>query len=985
MPRYEIVTDVVERSSPTGWKAALSSALASPKLRRTKTDGGAIIVFSLQPASNGLMRVTPYRIGGLEVLLAPEGEEASPEILADIPYLKGPALAEFVYKLRHELVARPVHAKSSFTGIRNATPEVIAATGVITGLPVHASQDGIMDTLATLLKDSSVFTGSREEPLGDLLHIAEEEGVMALTSEHLDDGVRLTLWITLQDLPFPVSRDTVQVVTRNPLWLLHDNTLFHVHESYGLLDAFLDAGVLFIPPEEVQEFIDDFLAPLSERLSFRGEFRTSGELRVDPIKRLYLVETQDDLQATLFFAYGDYELSYSPTLPPWSLVRGPEGNSLVRVYRQPEVEEATWNALPDYGLKREEPGICLLRRHTYLVDFLLHQLPLLRKAGFEIYGEEAITSTRINRNTPALSLSVSTRIDWFDVRASVRFGDLEVSMNDLRRALRRHEHYIKLADGSIGVLPEEWLMHNRRLIGLTDEMDGGLRVSRHQITLLDQLLEEAEQTRVDRECELRRQRLKNFSSMPLPPMPKGFTGELRPYQYSGYAWLHFLHEHAFGGCLADDMGTGKTIQTLAFLQALHENGDALSADLIVMPRSLLFNWQREAARFAPNLRVLIHADQDRDQSPEIFDQYDLILTTYGVMLRDATLFRQYIFHYIVLDESQAIKNPQSQTAKAARSLCGDHRLVLTGTPVENTTMELWSQFAFLNPGLLGNLEFFRSEFALPIERQQDDRAASDLRKLVFPFLLRRTKEQIASDLPPRTERMLYCEMEPAQRKLYLRTREYYRSLLLGLIEQQGMNKVRMKVLEGLLRLRQICNHPRLVDQNFKGTSAKFEELLTMMETLRAEGHKALIFSQFTQMLHLVRAEMDARKIPYVYLDGHTRDRSTRVDLFQRDAKIPFFLISLRAGGVGLNLTAADYVIHIDPWWNPAVEMQATDRAHRIGQDKPVIVYRLIMKDSVEEKILQLQERKRELVSQLITTDTGLLKSLSKDDVDALFS
>ena len=984
MSRYESTIDVVERVSPTEWKAALSSALGSPKARRTKLDGGAVIVFSLQPSSNGLMRITPYRIGGLEALVAPDGEDAAASEVT-IPYDNGPELAALVYRLRREIVARPVHSKSSFIGIRNATPEVIAATGVITGLPSHASQDGILDTLAPLLKRCPAFTGTREEPIGSLLNLATEEGTLALTSEHLDDGVRLTLWVTLQDLPFPVSRETMQVVTRNPLWMLHDNTLFHIHEAYGLLDAFLDAGVICIPPEEVQEFIDDFLAPLAERLAFRGEFRTSGELQVDPIKRLYLQETEGDLQAILRFAYGDYELSYSPTLPPWSLVRGFEGHSLVRVYRQPEVEEAAWNSMPDYGLKREEPGVCFLRRHTYLVDFLLHQLPLLRKAGYEIFGEEAITSTRINHNAPSLILSVSTRIDWFDVRASVRFGELEVSMNDLRRALRRHEHYLKLADGSIGVLPEEWLAHNRRLIGLTDEMDGGLRVSRHQITLLDQLLEEAEQTRVDRECEQRRQRLKNFSNMPKPALPEGFHGELRPYQYAGYAWLHFLHEHAFGGCLADDMGTGKTIQTLAFLQSLHENGDALSADLIVMPRSLLFNWQREAARFTPNLRVLIHADQDRDQSPEIFDQYDVVLTTYGVMLRDSALFRQYIFHYIILDESQAIKNPQSQTAKAARALCGDHRLVLTGTPVENTTMELWSQFAFLNPGLLGNLEFFRTEFALPIERQQDDRAAADLRTLVAPFLLRRTKEQIASDLPPRTERMLYCDMEPAQRKLYVRSRDYYRSLLLGLIEQQGMNKVRMKMLEGLLRLRQICNHPRLVDPSFKGSSAKFEELLTMLETLRAEGHKALVFSQFTQMLHLVRTEMDARKIPYVYLDGHTRDRSTRVDLFQNNAKIPFFLISLRAGGVGLNLTAADYVIHIDPWWNPAVEMQATDRAHRIGQEKPVIVYRLIMKDSVEEKILQLQERKRELVNQLITTDTGLLKSLSRDDVDVLFS
>ena len=329
------------------------------------------------------------------------------------------------------------------------------------------------------------------------------------------------------------------------------------------------------------------------------------------------------------------------------------------------------------------------------------------------------------------------------------------------------------------------------------------------------------------------------------------------------------------------------------------------------------------------------------------------------MLRDIEILRNYRFHYVLLDESQAIKNPVAQSAKAARLLNADHRLVLTGTPVENSTYELWSQFAFLNPGLLGNMEYFKEEFGTPIEKHGEEQAAQFLRKMVYPFILRRTKDQVAPELPPRTERMLFSDMEPAQRKLYNRTRDYYRGVLLGMIEQEGMNDARMKILEGLLRLRQICNHPKLMDLQFHGESAKFELLIETLETLRAEGHKALVFSQFVEMLKLVRREMDLRHIPYTYLDGQTHNRQERVDTFQNDPKIPFFLISLKAGGVGLNLTAADYVIHIDPWWNPAVEMQATDRTHRIGQEKPVFVYKLIVRDSVEEKILQLQERKRE--------------------------
>jgi non-specific serine/threonine protein kinase len=318
-------------------------------------------------------------------------------------------------------------------------------------------------------------------------------------------------------------------------------------------------------------------------------------------------------------------------------------------------------------------------------------------------------------------------------------------------------------------------------------------------------------------------------------------------------------------------------------------------------------------------------------------------------------------------------------------LDAEHRLVMTGTPVENNTFELWSQFAVLNPGLLGNMDYFKSAFANPIEGRRDEQAAGTLRKLVYPFILRRTKEQVAPELPPRTERILYTDMEAAQKKLYTQTRERYRAELLGLIESEGINDTRFKILEGLLRLRQIAIHPALVDSKFNGEAPKFEILLETLETLQAENHKALVFSQFVEVLKLIRGELDARKIKYVYLDGKTQNRQVRVDQFQNDPDYPFFLISLKAGGVGLNLTAADYVIHLDPWWNPAVEMQASDRTHRIGQKKPVFIYKLITRGSVEEKILELQTRKKVLVKQLITAEASFFKSITKEDVRDLFS
>jgi non-specific serine/threonine protein kinase len=404
-----------------------------------------------------------------------------------------------------------------------------------------------------------------------------------------------------------------------------------------------------------------------------------------------------------------------------------------------------------------------------------------------------------------------------------------------------------------------------------------------------------------------------------------------------------------------------------------------------MPRSLLFNWQREIERFVPSLRVLIHADNARPQDHADFDQYDLVLTTYGVMLRDLELLRNYTFHYVILDEAQVIKNPQTHTARAAGLLRADHRLTLTGTPVENGTGELWSQFHFLNPGLLGSQEYFREEFSTPIEKQGDANAAQFLQRLIYPFILRRTKEQAAPDLPPRSERLVYVDMDAAQRTLYEKTRDLYRERLLGLIGDEGLQRSRMHILEGLLRLRQLCLHPRLVDAEYAGESAKLVQVLDTLETLHAEGHKALIFSQFTSMLAIVRQALDERGIRTAYLDGSTTDRQAQVDAFQQDAALPFFLISLKAGGVGLNLTAADYVLHLDPWWNPAVERQATDRTHRIGQQKPVFVHKFITVDSVEEKIVQLQDRKRALTEQLITTETGFFKSLTTDDIAGLFS
>lgn len=802
------------------------------------------------------------------------------------------------------------------------------------------------------------------------------------------EGLKLDAGIVLDGTVYSHRHGGLHVVSKDPPWVLAGDMLTPVNRS-EVLDILANLSFT-IPPKDEEKFRSAFLPRLAERLPLRSEVVQVEEVRAEPVPRLYLREEGGTFWADLLFGYGDYEVEANPKAPAVTAQSGPEPWSLIRIHRDLQKETHYYQLLTDprYGLKRAGyqygPAVFQLRARTHPLDFLTQSIPLLTGAGFEIYGQERLQSARLKPAEPVLRVAISSGIDWFDIEAVVQYGDQSISLKDVLKAVRKGERYVKLADGTFGQIPQDWLERYKYLLGLAEETEKGLRVRDVQVPLLDRLLEDAAEVRAAREFQERREHLRAFERITPQPLPQGFQGELRPYQKAGVDWLHFLHEYRFGGILADDMGLGKTVQALVFLQSLKERGEAERASLLVVPKSLLANWQREVARFTPQLRVLEFTGAGRSKDPSIFDQYDIVLTTYGTMLRDVEFLRAYRFHYVILDESQAIKNPLAKTARAARLLNADHRLAMTGTPVENTTFELWSQFAFLNPGLLGSLESFKENFANPIESRRDEEAASTLRRLVYPFILRRTKAQVAPELPPRTERTLFVELEPAQRKLYTRLRDRYRAELLGLIETQGMNDARMKILEGLLRLRQVCIHPALVEPTYRGESAKFELLFETLETLWAEGHKVLVYSQFVEVLKRVRAGLEERGISYAYLDGQTRDRQAQVDRFQCDPAVPCFLLSLKAGGLGLNLTAADYVIHLDPWWNPAVEMQAADRAHRIGQDKPVFIYKLIARDTVEEKMLQLQEKKRGLVEQLIATEESFFKSLTREDVEVLF-
>ena len=628
-------------------------------------------------------------------------------------------------------------------------------------------------------------------------------------------------------------------------------------------------------------------------------------------------------------------------------------------------ENFYWNSHPVYRLRRTK---------------LPRLLASLIQAGWHVEAEG-----KIFRRPGGSQLSVSSGVDWFELRGEVDYGECTAKLPALLEAVRRGDNMVRLDDGTYGMLPEEWLRRIAPLASMGAPENGHIRFRRSQAGLLDALLATQPEARCDEVFDRLRRELASFSGVEAAAQPKGFCGQLRNYQAEGLGWLQFLERFSFGGCLADDMGLGKTAQVLALLEMRREAraaGEPQAPSLVVVPRSLVFNWKQEAARFTPRLRVLDYTGTARNGSD--FNGYDVVLTTYGTVRRDAARLKDTEFDYVVLDEAQAVKNAGTESSKAVRLLRARRRLALSGTPVENHLGELWTLFEFLNPGMLGAAGAF--QLAGGAMRNPNEETRRLLAHALRPFILRRTKQQVARELPSKTEQTIFCEMEPGQRKLYAELRQHYRNSLLPQVERAGMAKSKIHVLEALLRLRQAACHPGLLDKKrAHEPSAKLDVLLEQLREVLGEGHKALVFSQFTSLLAILRRRLEDEGVKYEYLDGKTRDRQARVDSFQNDPACGLFLISLKAGGLGLNLTAAEYVFILDPWWNPAVEAQAVDRAHRIGQTRQVFAYRLITRDTVEEKVLELQQSKRDLADAIIGEKNSLIRDLRSEDLELLLS
>jgi hypothetical protein len=561
-------------------------------------------------------------------------------------------------------------------------------------------------------------------------------------------------------------------------------------------------------------------------------------------------------------------------------------------------------------------------------------------------------------------------MDWFEVDGEVDFAGQKMPLPALLRALRNGQQSVRLDDGTYGILPLEWLEKFTALTEIGEEAGARVLIRRQQATILAALLEERLQD-ADGQFTQALESLQAFEPPRAQSPPSGFNAELRPYQADGLGWLLAMGKLGLGVCLADDMGLGKTVQVLALL-AWRKQQQAAYPSLVVLPRSLVFNWSAETKRFAPMLRQEFYLGAQRNAVLKKLQQVDVLFTTYGTLRQDPAPLAQQRFDYCILDESQAIKNADSASAKAARTIRADHRLTMTGTPVENRLEELFSQLEFLNPGLFG--ESFLRHFQ---SRQLTLNAAqcSRLQKALRPFLLRRSKEAVAADLPPKREQVVFCDLEPEQRTRYDELKEYYRQ------QQSESESSSFQALTALLRLRQAACHPGLLDQQHANeVSAKQEFLLERLEELAQSGQKALVFSQFSRFLRLLQPSLQGLGLRFCYLDGASSNRAELVQQFQEDSGISVFLISLKAGGVGLNLTAAEYVFILDPWWNPAAEAQAVDRAYRIGQSKPVFAYRLIARDTVEEKVMLLQQNKRQLAKIVFDAAPQQGSALTRQDL-----
>ncbi|MBR3664519.1 MAG: SNF2 helicase associated domain-containing protein [Desulfovibrio sp.] len=781
-----------------------------------------------------------------------------------------------------------------------------------------------------------------------------------------------------------------------PIWVCYQHNFYPVQTSLppSLVQTLIHEKHL-VPHDEIPEFLDRVWTRLSASDLYEPQsFLTRMEPLFQPASyspKLYLDEEGSLLTLEIENIYetihGEFPLKGpNPDFQTGSYTY--EGNTYL-VRRHQEEEAGLLNELESMSFQPRSNKLWFLEPEE-AISFLLDFYPTLLQK-YRVFGEKALSRYKVRTTQATIQATVTSneKDKWFSLDINVDYQGQSLPLEKIWKAWARGKRYVQLKDGSYTSLPEAWLQKlstKLQALGMDPSKPPQEKYKQFEAPVLDSLLDDIPDAETDSFWNKLRTKIHSFREIRQIEAPKGLQATLRSYQQQGLSYLNFLSEYNFGGILADEMGLGKTIQTLSFIQYMVEQ-NVKGPNLIVVPTSVLPNWEREVKKFVPGLKLLTIYGARRDNMFRQITDADLALTTYALLRRDMEELEKFEFNCVILDEAQNIKNPNTITARSVRRIHARLRICLSGTPIENNLFELWSLFEFLMPGFLGSQHAFQRGVIKPI-KDGDSSTLDYLRTRVKPFILRRTKAEVAKDLPPKLETITCCALEEEQAELYASLAKKLRDQVFADVDKNGMSKSQMSILDALLKLRQICCHPRLLKLDMPGfsnnlPSGKFNAFKNMVSEVVEGGHKVLVFSQFVQMLQIIRQWLEFSKVPFCYLDGKSKDRFEQVDRFNTTESIPIFLISLKAGGTGLNLTSADYVIHYDPWWNPAMENQATDRTHRIGQTRQVFSYKLICENTVEEKILKLQEAKRS-VAEAIIPGQDSWKSLTRDDLEMLF-
>lgn len=855
------------------------------------------------------------------------------------------------------------------------------------GLSKEKFYDSSTDLMMPIFKD--IYFNEQELILGAVF-AKNKFHILLEAKKNLDNTYSINPYFVVGKRKLNLVNMNLSEIGLNSLWVFNNNErCFYEYKNAKNINAV--RNIIRFPREitlnenELRVFFSKYYQEVLESFEFNIAQDLKRERKVViPQPKIYLERSGNSVKINLRFDYGGREINYFSTTADLILV---DKENIYDVSRDLEEEERIVDFLRQHNImpskKYEE-----FKLDGDLIDFIVLTIPSIAKLGIKVFGEENLFNFKISKRKAGMVMEVRKSLDWFNIKGEIRFGKDKVKMEKVLEAIFQGKRFVDLSSGEKGVIPKNWINELRSYKGLFSIGENEIKLSKYHIPVLESLIQLSKKADIDINTKSAFSKLKGFNKIPNKSLPTNLNAKLRDYQKAGYDWLNFLRDYGFNGILADDMGLGKTLQTLSLLQGIKEKNETKKTFLIIVPTSIVFNWVNEIKKFTPNLSTYIHQGTSRVKNQKkflnILKEKDIILTTYGILRNDLALFVQEEFEYIILDEAHMIKNPQGSNAISVFALRAKNKLALSGTPIQNNLMELWSIFNFISPGYLGTYNSFKESFATPIEIEKDKNAANKLTKLINPFLLRRNKNIIANELPNKTEIIIKTEFSEEELEIYNNWKDYYSSEISKSIKNKGLNKSRMRILQGLTKLRQLSLHPKMVDPNYTGSSGKLDFLMMDLEKIISEGHKVLVFSSFVKMLDIIKENLEKKGIKYSYLSGKSINREKIVKDFQESKSARPFLISIKAGGIGLNLTSADYVFIVDPWWNPAVEMQAMDRAHRIGQTKPVFVYKMIAKDSIEEKILDLQKSKKKLVEEIITTEREMSKTIDIETIKDIF-